>query len=171
MARDVKIFLWGKIPSEGKWKGWALKITNFLGPEIATSEFFRDHPFQCPSNWFAPIKIIKSKHHIKMGTLVILCTWIFCSCILYSVFCILYSVFYTVFCEFYFIFRALTSNGTKWIHLVQNNLKSTAIWIVRKIHNNFYALRCYRCSTRTIYKDFCLPPPPPKETALAVGRW
>jgi hypothetical protein len=28
----------GKILYEGQWKGWALEIENFLGPEMATSE-------------------------------------------------------------------------------------------------------------------------------------
>ncbi len=55
----------------------------------------RENPFLVPtpsnglSNGFSRIKIIKSKRHIKKGTLVILYS-IFC--ILYSVFCILYSV-------------------------------------------------------------------------------
>ncbi len=31
-------FWWGKIHFEGHWKGWALKIETFLGPEMATSE-------------------------------------------------------------------------------------------------------------------------------------
>jgi hypothetical protein len=38
MARDVMILL-GENPFEGHhWKGWALKIETFLGPEMATSE-------------------------------------------------------------------------------------------------------------------------------------
>jgi hypothetical protein len=28
----------GKIYYEGRWKGWALEIETFLGPEMATSE-------------------------------------------------------------------------------------------------------------------------------------
>ncbi len=28
----------GKIHNEGHWKGWALEIETFLGPEMATSE-------------------------------------------------------------------------------------------------------------------------------------
>ncbi len=46
------------------------------------------------SNGFAPIKIIKSKSHIKTGTRVILCTRVLLQ--EYSVFCILYSVLYVV---------------------------------------------------------------------------
>ena len=46
--------------------------------------------------YLPPIKIIKSKRHIKkqLGTLVILCTWLLLQ--VYSVFCILYSVLYVV---------------------------------------------------------------------------
>jgi hypothetical protein len=31
-------------------------------------------PSNGPSNGFAPIRIVKSKHHIKKGTMVIICT-------------------------------------------------------------------------------------------------
>jgi hypothetical protein len=34
----VMIFMGVKIHFEGHWKGWALKIETFLGPEMATSE-------------------------------------------------------------------------------------------------------------------------------------
>jgi hypothetical protein len=64
-------------------KGWVLKIETSLGPEMATSKgsaiwapkvmIFRA-PFNDLINGFAPIKLIKSKCHIKTGTLVILCT-------------------------------------------------------------------------------------------------
>ncbi len=37
MARDVMILM-GQIHFKGPWKGWALKIETFLGPEMAMSE-------------------------------------------------------------------------------------------------------------------------------------
>ncbi len=60
------LFIWGgridfdvgNIHFEGHWKGWALKIETFLGPETVTTkasamwalkvEIFRAHPFQWP---------------------------------------------------------------------------------------------------------------------------
>jgi hypothetical protein len=43
------LFIWagrndfdvGNIHFEGHWKGWALKIETFLGPEMATSEAYK----------------------------------------------------------------------------------------------------------------------------------
>jgi hypothetical protein len=37
MAPGLNDFEGGKIYFEGHWKGWALKIDNFWGPEMATS--------------------------------------------------------------------------------------------------------------------------------------
>ncbi len=37
MARDAMILM-GQIHFEAHWKGWALKIETFLGPEMAISE-------------------------------------------------------------------------------------------------------------------------------------
>jgi hypothetical protein len=37
MAQDL-MFLMGENHFEGDWKGWAVKIKTFLGPEMATSE-------------------------------------------------------------------------------------------------------------------------------------
>ncbi len=67
MARDVVILI-GQIPLEGHYKGRALKIEIFLGPEMVTSEantiwgpkmsrFSESTPSNGPSNGFAPIKI------------------------------------------------------------------------------------------------------------------
>ncbi len=91
-----------------------------------------ENPFRGPtlsngqSNGFAPIKIIKSKRHIKKAdTLVILCTWVCCRCILYSVFFSLYSVLYVV--SFMWFSGPIPSkgpppppspSGTKWIHFI-----------------------------------------------------
>jgi hypothetical protein len=57
MAQYVMI-LRGATSLKGYWKGWALKIETFLGPEMARAkrlpfgpkkvEIFRAHPFQCP---------------------------------------------------------------------------------------------------------------------------
>ncbi len=38
MARDVNDYDAGNIHYKGHWKGCALKINTFLGPEMATSE-------------------------------------------------------------------------------------------------------------------------------------
>ncbi len=38
MAWDVRILMRACIHYEGHWKGWALEIETFLGPEMATSE-------------------------------------------------------------------------------------------------------------------------------------
>jgi hypothetical protein len=65
-----------------------LKKSIFSGPT----------PSNGPSNGFAPIKIIKSKHHIKRtSTLVILCTRVLLQ--VYSVFFILYCMLW-VLCDF-----------------------------------------------------------------------
>jgi hypothetical protein len=57
---------------EGHWKGWALKIETFLGPDLAQAkgvpfgpkkvEIFRA-PSNAPSNDVAPLKTIKYKRH------------------------------------------------------------------------------------------------------------
>jgi hypothetical protein len=86
--------------------------------------FWGPTPSNGPSNGFALIKIIKSKRHIKTGTLVILCTWVLLQ--VYSVFCILYCMLW-VLCDFQGppLPKALplplpplppSSTGTKWIH-------------------------------------------------------
>jgi|LakMenE01Jun11ns_1017448.scaffolds.fasta_scaffold7383438_1 hypothetical protein len=36
MTWDAMILIGGQIHFEGNWKGWALKIYTFLGPEVAT---------------------------------------------------------------------------------------------------------------------------------------
>ncbi len=61
---------------EGLWKGWALKIETFLGPEMARAKRvpFGPKKVDAPSNDVAPLKII-TYHAIKTtGTLVVLCT-------------------------------------------------------------------------------------------------
>ncbi len=57
------ILMWANTFRE-HWKGWALKIETFWGPETATSEArdiwgqksrdFRTHPFQWPSFLYVP---------------------------------------------------------------------------------------------------------------------
>ncbi len=72
---------------------------------------FRAHPFNGHRTGFSPIKIIKSKRHIKTGILVIVCTTVPVFCVLYYVFCILYSVFCvlcSVFRSLYFVFCILS---------------------------------------------------------------
>jgi hypothetical protein len=56
---------------EGNWKGWALKIETFLGPEIARAKRVQFEgiggalegptPSNAPSNDVAPLKTIKYK--------------------------------------------------------------------------------------------------------------
>ncbi len=82
----------GNIHFNGHWKGWALKIKTFLGPERATSkasaqksqDFSGSTPSNGPSNGFARNKIIKSKRHIKNR---------YSSNFMYMSFLILYSIF------------------------------------------------------------------------------
>jgi hypothetical protein len=63
MVRYIMILM-GKIHFESQWKGWALKIETFLGPEMSTSEaisiwaqkksrFSGSTPSSGPSNGFA----------------------------------------------------------------------------------------------------------------------
>jgi hypothetical protein len=78
----------GYIHYESHYKGWALKSRLFLGPEMATSAVraicapksrdFRARPLKMSQVMdIARPKIIKSKRHKKMGTLVFLCTLVF----------------------------------------------------------------------------------------------
>ncbi len=65
----------------GHWKGWALKISTFLGPNgnrfaRAISgpkkvSIFRAHPFQYPFNDVAPLKIITYCAIKTTGTLIV----------------------------------------------------------------------------------------------------
>ncbi len=96
----------------GHWKGWTLKIETFLRPEMAMSkprvpfglqknpllgplerggpqiETFLVPPL--PMAWvidLPPSKSLSPSAIFKTGTLVILCTWVCCSCILCSMLC------------------------------------------------------------------------------------
>ncbi len=69
----------------GDWKGWALKIETFLGPEMATSKASaiwaqESQDFQCPPLPMAQVMNLPPSKvqapYIKTGTLVILCTWV-----------------------------------------------------------------------------------------------
>ncbi len=51
---------------KGHWKGWALKIKTFLGPEMATTEASAIWTLSnAPSNDVAHLKIIKYNRHIN----------------------------------------------------------------------------------------------------------
>ncbi len=71
-------------PFSGHWKGWALKIETFKGPEMATSEANASWgqkklrlSVPTPSNGlsirFVPIKIIKCKCNIKKQEHFVIC--------------------------------------------------------------------------------------------------
>jgi hypothetical protein len=83
----VLFVMWAN-PFRGSfWKGWALKIETFLGPKMAISKASaicspKSQDFQGPPLPMALVmdlplsKFIKSKCHIKTGTLIFLCTWV-----------------------------------------------------------------------------------------------
>ncbi len=78
---------------EGHWKGWALKIETFLGPEMARAKRvpFGPKKVNAPHNDVAPLKIITYRAIKTTGTLVVLCTRVLlcrvvvCCCVLLCV--------------------------------------------------------------------------------------
>ncbi len=65
---------------EGHWKGWALKIETFLGPEMAQAKRVPFGPKKVKT-----IKYIRHKNNWYIGSFMYLSAVVYCCCVLLSV--------------------------------------------------------------------------------------